>query len=72
MCFLLIKFLIGWVQISEGSESVSAVFRTRDRKLVRSGSTQARKGCWSLIKGGIAANYSGPIDLLFEVSFWFN
>jgi len=27
----------------------------------------AKHGCWSLLKGGIAANFSSPVEILFEV-----
>ncbi|KAL3730246.1 hypothetical protein ACJRO7_027279 [Eucalyptus globulus] len=55
-----------WVQVSEGSETVSAVFGTGGGEFVPGGSVVAEHGCWSLLKGGIAANSSGPVDLLFE------
>ncbi|KAL3730264.1 hypothetical protein ACJRO7_027291 [Eucalyptus globulus] len=55
-----------WVQVSQGSETVAVVFRTRDGKFVRGGSVVAKQGCWSLLKGGIAANSSSPADVLFE------
>ncbi|KAK3420413.1 hypothetical protein EUGRSUZ_G01217 [Eucalyptus grandis] len=55
-----------WVQASQGSETVAVVFRTRDGKFVRGGSVVAKQGCWSLLKGGIAANSSSPADVLFE------
>jgi len=63
-----------WVQVSEGSETVSAVFGTGGGEFVPGGSVVAEHGCWSLLKGGIAANSSGLVDLLFEVKgiqlFW--
>lgn len=62
-----------WIQVSEGSETVSAVFGTGDGEFVPGGSVVAEHGCWSLLKGGIAANSSGLVDVLFEVKgiqFW--
>ncbi|OWM64783.1 hypothetical protein CDL15_Pgr028500 [Punica granatum] len=56
-----------WVQVSSGSnETVAVVFQTHDGNFTRGGYTVAKHGCWSLIKGGITANYSGPVELLFE------
>ncbi|XP_056163516.1 endo-1,4-beta-xylanase 5-like isoform X2 [Syzygium oleosum] len=55
-----------WVQVSQGSEAVAVVFGTRDGEFVRGGSVVAEQGCWSLLKGGIAANSSSPVDVLFE------
>ncbi|KAF8019915.1 hypothetical protein BT93_G0567 [Corymbia citriodora subsp. variegata] len=55
-----------WVQVSQGSEMVSVIFRTRDGQFVHGGSVMAKQGCWSLLKGGIAANSSSLADVLFE------
>ncbi|KAF3435563.1 hypothetical protein FNV43_RR22652 [Rhamnella rubrinervis] len=56
-----------WLQVSEGSESVGVVFKTnKDSDLVHGGSVIAKHGCWSLLKGGIVANFSSPVDILFE------
>ncbi|XP_039173977.1 endo-1,4-beta-xylanase 5-like isoform X2 [Eucalyptus grandis] len=55
-----------WVQVSQGSETVSVAFRTGDGEFVRGGSVVAEQGCWSLLKGGIAANSSSTADVLFE------
>ncbi|KAK4788408.1 hypothetical protein SAY86_019727 [Trapa natans] len=58
-----------WVQVSSGKDqAVAVVFRTHDDNFVRGGDTLASHGCWSMIKGGIAANYSGSIELLFETA----
>jgi len=56
-----------WVQVSQGSETVSVAFRTGDGEFVRGGSVVAEQGCWSLLKGGIAANSSSTADVYFEV-----
>jgi hypothetical protein len=63
-----------WIQISEGRETVSVIFKTTD-ELVRGGKVIAEHGCWSLLKGGIVANFSTAVEILFEVNyfsfFWF-
>ncbi|XVF44978.1 hypothetical protein PTKIN_Ptkin02bG0168100 [Pterospermum kingtungense] len=56
-----------WVQISKGSETVVAiVFKTSDGKLIRGGETLAKQGCWSLLKGGIVAQFSSLVEILLE------
>ncbi|KAI4371383.1 hypothetical protein MLD38_019625 [Melastoma candidum] len=55
-----------WIQVSEGTEAVAAMFRTSEGVFVSGGSVIANRGCWSLLKGGIFANSSGPADVLFE------
>eukprot|EP00257_Ricinus_communis_P022994 XP_015582867.1 uncharacterized protein LOC8262286 isoform X1 [Ricinus communis] len=55
-----------WVQINEGSEDVVVVFRN-DGGLIRAGKVIAKNGCWSLLKGGVFANFSSqPVEILFE------
>ncbi|OUZ99551.1 Glycoside hydrolase [Macleaya cordata] len=55
-----------WVQVSEGNEAVSAVFKTEDGRLVHGGTVTAKHGCWSMLKGGISVNISSPAELYFE------
>ncbi|KAJ8763382.1 hypothetical protein K2173_002265 [Erythroxylum novogranatense] len=55
-----------WIQISEGIENVSVVFRIDGKDLIRAGKVIAKSGCWSLLKGGVTANSSSPVDILFE------
>ncbi|CAN0920769.1 Endo-1,4-beta-xylanase 5-like [Linum grandiflorum] len=56
----------GWIQVSEGSQAVSVVFRTNSGELIPGGKVTAKTGCWSLLKGGIFANFSGPAEILFQ------
>ncbi|KAJ7967580.1 Endo-1,4-beta-xylanase [Quillaja saponaria] len=58
--------LSAWVQISEGSETVSVVFKTNTSKLIRGGEVVAEHGCWNLLKGGIVANFSSPVEIIFQ------
>jgi hypothetical protein len=60
-----------WFQLSEGSDLVSVVFKRNGSELVRGGHVIAKNGCWSLLKGGIVANFSSPAEILFEVK-WFS
>lgn len=55
-----------WLQLSEGSDTVSVVFKTNGSELVHGGHVIAQHGCWSLLKGGIVANFSSPAEILFE------
>ncbi|GAU14980.1 hypothetical protein TSUD_47750 [Trifolium subterraneum] len=55
-----------WFQLSEGSDIVSVVFRINGSDLVQGGHVIAKHGCWSLLKGGIVANYTSPAEILFE------
>ncbi|WJX21148.1 endo-1,4-beta-xylanase [Trifolium repens] len=55
-----------WFQLSEGSDIVSVVFKRNGSELVRGGHVIAKHGCWSLLKGGIIANFSSPAEILFE------
>jgi hypothetical protein len=50
---------------------VSVVFKRNGSELVRGGHVIAKHGCWSLLKGGIVANFSSPAEILFEVK-WFS
>ncbi|XP_068323154.1 endo-1,4-beta-xylanase 5-like [Pyrus communis] len=54
------------VQVSEGSEIVAVVFKFPNGDIVPGGDVIAEKGCWTLLKGGIVANFTTPIEILFE------
>ncbi|XP_021748955.1 uncharacterized protein LOC110714727 isoform X1 [Chenopodium quinoa] len=55
-----------WIQISQGSEVISVKFRSPGGKYLHGGTVIAEQGCWSMLKGGIVAAFSGPVDLFFE------
>ncbi|GKV19816.1 hypothetical protein SLEP1_g30033 [Rubroshorea leprosula] len=59
-----------WIQISKGSENeseiVSVMFKTSEGTLIPGGEVVAKQGCWSLLKGGIVANFSSPVEILLE------
>ncbi|GAV87342.1 Glyco_hydro_10 domain-containing protein/CBM_4_9 domain-containing protein, partial [Cephalotus follicularis] len=54
-----------WIQISEGSDPVTAAFKT-NTGVEFAGVTVAESGCWSMLKGGLTVNASGPAELYFE------
>ncbi|KAF5187356.1 endo-1,4-beta-xylanase-like, partial [Thalictrum thalictroides] len=54
-----------WIQVSEGKEAVTAVVKmTKAYEIV--GTVFADSGCWSMLKGGISVDSSGPAELYFE------
>ncbi|GAV65131.1 Glyco_hydro_10 domain-containing protein, partial [Cephalotus follicularis] len=55
-----------WFQVSKGSETISIVLANSDGELIRGGQVIAKHGCWSLLKGGITANFSGLVEIFFE------
>ncbi|XP_026393418.1 uncharacterized protein LOC113288554 [Papaver somniferum] len=54
-----------WIQVSEGEETVEAIFKTTDG-FTHAGSTIAQSGCWSMLKGGLTVDSSGYADLYFQ------
>lgn len=48
---------------------ISIVFKTNGSELVRGGHVIAKHGCWSLLKGGIVANFSSPAEIFLEVNY---
>ncbi|RDY07426.1 rsgI6, partial [Mucuna pruriens] len=57
--------LSAWIQVSEGNVPVTAVVKTSTR-LKFGGAIFADSGCWSMLKGGLTADSSGPAELYFE------
>ncbi|KAH7518117.1 hypothetical protein FEM48_Zijuj09G0136500 [Ziziphus jujuba var. spinosa] len=55
-----------WIQVSEGSESVGVIFKPSKGHVVHGGRVVAKHGCWTLLKGGMVANFTSPVDILFE------
>lgn len=51
-------------------KKVGVVFRSENGRLVHGGEVRAKQGCWSLLKGGIVPNVSGPVDIFFEVQHY--
>ncbi|CAK9172496.1 unnamed protein product, partial [Ilex paraguariensis] len=54
-----------WVQISEGSDTVIAAFKTWHNETKIVGSVIAQFGCWSMLKGGLSVNLTMPAELYF-------
>ncbi|KAF3333060.1 Endo-1,4-beta-xylanase C [Carex littledalei] len=55
-----------WVQVDKGSADVRASVKTPSG-FVAVGSVVANASCWSMLKGGLTVNVSGPGDLYFEI-----
>ncbi|KAI6701480.1 hypothetical protein NL676_015804 [Syzygium grande] len=54
-----------WVQVNEGKIPVRAVFKTISG-FKHAGAVIAESNCWSMIKGGLTVDESGPAELYFE------
>ncbi|KAL5700725.1 endo-1,4-beta-xylanase [Ranunculus cassubicifolius] len=54
-----------WAQVSKGKETVSALVKTSHGYETLS-TVVAQSGCWSMLKGGLTANSSGPAEIYFE------
>ncbi|CAN6987801.1 unnamed protein product [Brassica oleracea var. botrytis] len=54
-----------WLQVSQGNAPVRAVFK-KNGEYKHAGSVIAESKCWSMLKGGLTVDESGPADLLFE------
>ncbi|KAK6253427.1 hypothetical protein QUC31_015147 [Theobroma cacao] len=54
-----------WVQVSEGNAAVRAVFKTVTG-FKHAGAIVAASKCWSMLKGGLTVDASGPARLYFE------
>ncbi|KAL5561382.1 hypothetical protein UlMin_031129 [Ulmus minor] len=54
-----------WIQVSHGSVPVTAVFKTSSGSK-HAGSTIAEPSCWSMLKGGLTVDESGPAELYFQ------
>ncbi|XP_010530701.1 PREDICTED: uncharacterized protein LOC104807213 [Tarenaya hassleriana] len=54
-----------WLQVSDGMAPVSAIFKTRSGYR-HAGAIVAESKCWSMIKGGLTVEKSGPVELYFE------
>nr|VDD00219.1 unnamed protein product [Brassica oleracea] len=54
-----------WLQVSQGNSPVRAVFK-KNGEYKHAGSVIAESKCWSMLKGGLTVDESGPADLYFE------
>ncbi|KAK6120984.1 hypothetical protein DH2020_045272 [Rehmannia glutinosa] len=54
-----------WLQVSNGNADIAAIFKTKTG-YETAGWVTAQKGCWSMLKGGLVVNASGPAQLYFE------
>lgn len=56
--------------MSEGSETIAVIFRPAKGNITYGGNVIANHGCWTLLKGGMVANFSTTVDILFEVKYF--
>ncbi|KAL1215825.1 Endo-1,4-beta-xylanase 5 [Cardamine amara subsp. amara] len=54
-----------WLQVNKGNAPVRAVFKTNG-EFKLAGSVVAESKCWSMLKGGLTVDESGPAELYFE------
>ncbi|XP_057779464.1 endo-1,4-beta-xylanase 5-like [Salvia miltiorrhiza] len=54
-----------WLQVSNGSADIAAVFKTANGSIT-AGWVSAQEGCWSMLKGGLVVDVSGPAQLYFQ------
>ncbi|CAK7330163.1 unnamed protein product [Dovyalis caffra] len=54
-----------WIQVSQGNVQVKAIFKTASG-FKYAGAVVAESKCWSMLKGGLTVNTSGPAELYFE------
>ncbi|XP_018479037.1 endo-1,4-beta-xylanase 5-like [Raphanus sativus] len=54
-----------WLQVSRGKAPVIAIFK-KNGEYKHAGSVIAESRCWSMLKGGITIDESGPAELYFE------
>ncbi|KAJ8529999.1 hypothetical protein K7X08_036834 [Anisodus acutangulus] len=58
----------GWVQVNHGDDAnVAVIFKTQGG-FQHAAWTIAKSGCWSMFKGGLVVNVSGPAQLYFEIN----
>ncbi|PKA59901.1 Adenylyl-sulfate kinase, chloroplastic [Apostasia shenzhenica] len=54
-----------WLQTSEGNADVVVIFKTGG-KFIHAGAVEAKSGCWSMLKGGLSVDATGPAKLYFQ------
>ncbi|XP_023641639.1 uncharacterized protein LOC17893013 isoform X2 [Capsella rubella] len=57
-----------WVKLrNENQRKVGMALKGKNGRNVYGGEVMAKKGCWSLLKGGITADFTGHLDIIFEI-----
>ncbi|KAF6139069.1 hypothetical protein GIB67_010795 [Kingdonia uniflora] len=57
--------LSAWIQVSKGSVLVTVSFKTKSG-FMNAGGVLAESGCWTMLKGGLTVDTSGPAEIYFE------
>ncbi|KAJ0233439.1 Endo-1,4-beta-xylanase 4 [Hirschfeldia incana] len=56
-----------WVKLKNEKEiTVRITLRGKNVRYIDGGQVMAKKGCWSLLKGGFIVNVSAPVDISFK------
>jgi DUF4097 and DUF4098 domain-containing protein YvlB len=63
---IIIGGVSAWLQMDKGSADVRLSVKTANG-FVAAGTVTANASCWSMLKGGISINTSGPAEIFFEV-----
>ncbi|CAL4941422.1 unnamed protein product [Urochloa decumbens] len=58
--------LSAWLQVSNGTVDVKATVKAANGALVAAGAAVVKAGCWTMLKGGMTADSSGPAELFFQ------
>ncbi|KAH0767173.1 hypothetical protein KY290_003076 [Solanum tuberosum] len=58
----------GWVQVNHGDDATIAVIFKTQGGFQHAAWANAKSGCWSMFKGGLVVNASGPAQLYFETN----
>lgn len=62
----------GWAQVNHGDDATVAVIFKTQSGYQHAAWANAKSGCWSMFKGGLVVNVSGPAQLYFEVMKFIN
>ncbi|KAK8943350.1 hypothetical protein KSP40_PGU020105 [Platanthera guangdongensis] len=54
-----------WLQTSDGNADIIASFQVGG-EVIHAGAIEAKSGCWSMLKGGLSVDVTGPAVLFFE------
>ncbi|PIN02811.1 Endo-1,4-beta-xylanase [Handroanthus impetiginosus] len=54
-----------WFQVSKGNAYIQAIFMTQTDNIT-AGWVAAQEGCWTMLKGGLVVNVTGPAELYFK------
>jgi hypothetical protein len=56
-----------WFQVSNREAIVKSNIKAPNGDFIAAGAVVVKPGCWTMLKGGMTSNSSGPAELSFEV-----